>query len=557
MPWPRPARSCCAWTWRRERDPPGGRAVDGDLAGGDAGPDLRAESLRQRSVGRGPAHRPLLAGDSSNTSMPLPPPATTYCSLMLEGEPGVGKTEIARVLARVLDRELIRLQCYEGLDAYQALYEWDHPASCWPSAPARPRAAGHRALRARVPDRTTAPARAARRRALLLIDEIDRADSEFEAFLLEFLSTSRSRSPGRDGHRAVPAARGDHVEPDARAARRPQTPVPLPLDRLSRTPRAKRDRRREGCPGWLRCPASGRRGQPPALAAGDDPPGVAETIDWAQAADCSVRRIRGRYALDRTLGLVVKEAEDAAKVLAPHAGRRVGDLTLRNLRRTSSTSLPAPPRISGGSTFFTAVRENESPNITPPLLAGMRDPGLPPRGHHPLQCGSSSRSSQALRPVADRDERVEHRPNRERRTRSRCCRRGHGQSASVDDLRNRRTYDATRDDLAELRKAIAEHVRACESRGCARAGAATSTCAARSATRPAPARSRTSPAAAARIARAAAAPDRRVRLAAREHPRLPALRLGRAGRDVHVRHPAHPRSPRSCAIVTSMSRSRT
>ena len=115
--------------------------------------------------------------------------------LLVEGHPGVGKTEIAKVLATVLATDLIRLQCYEGLDAAAALYEWNYPRQL---------------LHLKLEERSTAPL-AERERSLfsepfllkrpllaaithpgkapvLLIDEVDRADEEFEAFLLEVLS---------------------------------------------------------------------------------------------------------------------------------------------------------------------------------------------------------------------------------------------------------------------------------------------------------------------------------------------------------------------------------
>jgi len=114
--------------------------------------------------------------------------------LLLEGEPGVGKTEVAKVLARILGAELIRLQCYEGIDASQALYEWDYSRQL---LYVRALQAGELDVHGRVselygPDfLLERPLLHALRRgggAVLLIDELDRADDEFEAFLLEVLS---------------------------------------------------------------------------------------------------------------------------------------------------------------------------------------------------------------------------------------------------------------------------------------------------------------------------------------------------------------------------------
>ena len=114
--------------------------------------------------------------------------------LLLEGEAGVGKTEVGKTLARILGGDLIRLQCYEGIDASQALYEWDYARQL---LYARALQAGEVSVESRVselygPDflleRPLLRALRAGSEAVLLVDELDRADDEFEAFLLEVLS---------------------------------------------------------------------------------------------------------------------------------------------------------------------------------------------------------------------------------------------------------------------------------------------------------------------------------------------------------------------------------
>jgi MoxR-like ATPase len=132
--------------------------------------------------------------------------------LFLEGEAGVGKTEIAKALAAGLGTELIRLQCYEGIDVAQALYEWNYPRQL---LEIRLLEASHELDRSRAPKELFSEAflikrpllqaleQTGERRPVLLIDEIDRADDEFEGFLLELLSDFQVTIPELGTIRAV------------------------------------------------------------------------------------------------------------------------------------------------------------------------------------------------------------------------------------------------------------------------------------------------------------------------------------------------------------------
>lgn len=238
--------------------------------------------------------------------------------LALEGEPGVGKTEIAKVLSRVLDRELIRLQCYEGLDAAQALYEWDHPKQLLAirACEAEGRPVGELYDAEFLMERPLL--RALRVPCVLLIDEIDRADSEFEAFLLEFLSDFQITIPELGTVSAV--ERPVVVMTSNRTRELHDALKRRCLYHWIDFPDAARERRilEAKVPGLsaeaaasLVAAVTSVRGLPLIK-----PPGIAETIEWAQAAkQLAEEGAAWPQALRRSLGLLVKEREDTEAVV--------------------------------------------------------------------------------------------------------------------------------------------------------------------------------------------------------------------------------------------------
>jgi MoxR-like ATPase len=251
--------------------------------------------------------------------------------LLLEGEAGVGKTEVAKVLSRWTGGELVRLQCYEGIDASQAVYEWDYSRQL---LHLRAVEASHervdedelyseRFLVKRPLLR--ALAHGAEQPPVLLIDEVDRADDEFEAFLLEILS---------DWSISVPELGVVHAD------------VPPVVVLTSNRTRDVHDALKRRCLyHWIAHPDFDRelaivRLRAPhvsELLARDvaaatealrglelyKPPGVAETIDWAEALSTLGRSRLDEASVDATLGTILKYREDQDRARAHGLGEIV------------------------------------------------------------------------------------------------------------------------------------------------------------------------------------------------------------------------------------------
>jgi len=242
--------------------------------------------------------------------------------LFVEGEAGVGKTEIAKALASALDRKLIRLQCYEGLDVATAVYDWDYPRQILEIRlaegegrvnDARERIYSERFLIKRplleaIAGDGPPP--------VLLIDEIDRADEEFEAYLLELLSDFQITVPELGTFRAA---------------------VPPPVIITSNRTREIHDALKRRCLyHWIDYPSVERELAivarrlplvPARLARSvvavvqalrrDDlfkRPGVAETLDWAMALSALGTDELDEAAIDDTLGVLLKYEEDVSRV---------------------------------------------------------------------------------------------------------------------------------------------------------------------------------------------------------------------------------------------------
>ena len=246
--------------------------------------------------------------------------------LLVEGPPGVGKTEIAKVLARARSADLIRLQCYEGLDASTALYEWNYPKQLL-----RIKLDEQAALTAPVEQREAAifsepfllkrPLLQAITHAgappVLLIDEVDRSDEEFEAFLLELLSDFQVTIPEIGTVRATarPAVvlTSNRTRELSEALRRRCLYLWIDYPTLEKELRIIR----------LKVPAAGERlaAQVAAFIQSlrrmelSRLPGVAETIDWATALVALAAPELDESLVRETLGCFIKDRGDADRLL--------------------------------------------------------------------------------------------------------------------------------------------------------------------------------------------------------------------------------------------------
>ncbi len=238
--------------------------------------------------------------------------------LLLEGEVGVGKTELAKCLAQLTGRQLIRLQCYEGIDTHQALYEWDyarqmlHVRALSEHELADAQTVGGLYSEEFLLERPLLQALRAGSNAVLLIDEIDRADDEFEAFLLELLS---------DFQITIPEV--GTVQAEDR---------PIVILTSNRTRELHDALKRRCLYHWIGYPTASEETNIVSLRAPEvtevlvkkvvasvhrlrdmdlaKPPGVAETLDWVESLGAiGADDLTNETAID-TLGAVIKDRDD-------------------------------------------------------------------------------------------------------------------------------------------------------------------------------------------------------------------------------------------------------
>ena len=240
--------------------------------------------------------------------------------LLIEGAAGVGKTEIAKVMASALDRDLVRLQCYEGLDESKALYEWNYQKqllSIQVNMASQDRESLTQSLftDAYLLERPLLKSTRSEKPVVLLIDEIDKADEEFEAFLLELLSEMQVTIPevGTIRAKTIPFVilTSNRARPLSEALRRRCAYLYIQYPDMEKELsilRAKLPHVDDRLCAQVALAVQKLRSNETIL----KKPSIAETLDWAAALDALGIRELTPDALRSTAGFILKNSEDLA-----------------------------------------------------------------------------------------------------------------------------------------------------------------------------------------------------------------------------------------------------
>jgi len=251
--------------------------------------------------------------------------------LLIEGAAGVGKTEIAKVMAHALDRDLVRMQCYEGLDESKALYEWNYQKQLLAIQVDMGRTDSDELTRGLFSDeylleRPLLKSIRSEKPVVLLIDEIDKADEEFEAFLLELLSEMQVSIPevGTIKAKTIPfvVLTSNRARPLSEALRRRCAYLYIQYPDMEKELailRAKLPHVDDRLCAQVALAVQKLRASEAIL----KKPSIAETLDWAAALDALGIRELTPDALRQTAGFILKNSEDLAvleqtDVTAPH-----------------------------------------------------------------------------------------------------------------------------------------------------------------------------------------------------------------------------------------------